>query len=157
MRGKRCVTLTYAGDFGITPAHAGKTTLGIIKFVINQDHPRACGENSSSTFDIYREPGSPPRMRGKLIKSVCAICRLRITPADAGKTDREYRYRIPPEDHPRGCGENGITTLWTVKVIGSPPRMRGKLILLVFLVLRSRITPADAGKTCYNEILYITN
>ena len=45
MRGKPNNMIYIFISIRITPADAGKTTLGIIKFVINQDHPRGCGEN----------------------------------------------------------------------------------------------------------------
>ena len=50
-------------------------------------------------------------------------------------------------DHPRGCGENidGVVTIHNV--VGSPPRMRGKLRFRGIPAGFSRITPADAGKT----------
>ena len=94
------------GVQGITPAHAGKTlprrdflrTLG--------DHPRACGENTIKSEVVRVTWGSPPRMRGKLLRNRDDVDIERITPAHAGKTE-EYssRHRIR-KDHPRACGEN---------------------------------------------------
>ena len=50
--------------------------------------------------------GSPPRMRGKLAPKTKKRHCQRITPADAGKTERDPPRHRSEEDHPRGCGEN---------------------------------------------------
>ena len=51
-------------------------------------------------------------------------------------------------DHPRGCGENAPAVITVNATLGSPPRMRGKLEDKMRVYIESRITPADAGKTC---------
>ena len=66
-------------------------------------------------------------MRGKPVKNKCG-----------------YLY---VKDHPRGCGENGITAPALVFVVGSPPRMRGKRHTTLLYRSFDGITPADAGKT----------
>ena len=66
MRGKRDCLLLEAVDFGITPAHAGKTEISAARKCKSQDHPRACGENLAVLVLSAAEKGSPPRMRGKL-------------------------------------------------------------------------------------------
>ena len=92
----------------------------------------------------------------------------RITPADAGKTNRLDNNILHIKDHPRGCGENGFPQCAWVSDSGSPPRMRGKLnnIASCYIKVKDhprgcgenfvgnavfvptvRITPADAGKT----------
>ena len=55
-------------------------------------------------------------------------------------------------DHPRGCGENIKIDADKAKREGSPPRMRGKPKGLRRLKKKSRITPADAGKTHHGGI-----
>ena len=88
-------------------------------------------------------------MRGKpTMRPIVRGC-WRITPADAGKTCRLGGGGAREKDHPRGCGENcaaGMMSRWTA---GSPPRMRGKLYIAFFAHYKSRITPADAGKTSH--------
>ena len=86
-------------------------------------------------------------MRGKLDDSLFAVKALGITPADAGKTRTLHEKRPTPKDHPRGCGENGVTHLKLFTSLGSPPRMRGKPFLSPDKRRLNRITPADAGKT----------
>ena len=131
----------------ITPAHAGKTR-GVCGYLLyRQDHPRACGENDTTILWTVKEIGSPPRMRGKLIKSVCAICRLRITPAHAGKTARSVLTADRQQDHPRACGENRKQPPRNFSQRGSPPRMRGKQKASALDYMPVGITPAHAGKT----------
>ena len=75
------------------------------------------------------------------------VYRLRITPADAGKTVKTHAKNICRWDHPRGCGENLSHPILSGILIGSPPRMRGKLASAMPIYPADRITPADAGKT----------
>ena len=86
-------------------------------------------------------------MRGKRAVYTRQLQYMRITPADAGKTFEFGQVPFGLEDHPRGCGENAISQILFMGMIGSPPRMRGKLSDLANTPAKSRITPADAGKT----------
>ena len=138
---------TTVADRRITPADAGKTKLYAVRLRLGWDHPRGCGENSNAFMKIALSPGSPPRMRGKPYVCACRGGGHRITPADAGKTLRWSFGSRPPQDHPRGCGENGVFLSSGVCVTGSPPRMRGKPACRLPSRQSSRITPADAGKT----------
>ena len=45
-------------------------------------------------------------MRGKRFAQYSSAKEVRITPADAGKTDRKAHGMFYTKDHPRGCGEN---------------------------------------------------
>ena len=72
------------------------------------------------------DKGSPPRMRGKPITQNRATAKRRITPADAGKTLPQKQHGTETRDHPRGCGENRVTSALLCMPRGSPPRMRGK-------------------------------
>ena len=111
------------------------------------DHPRACGENDIYLRGSTRFRGSPPRMRGKHDAGIFGGKGSRITPAHAGKTwPKKSPTRWWP-DHPRACGEN-IRILPDGSVpFGSPPRMRGKPSYFCETLMKSRITPAHAGKT----------
>ena len=44
MRGKVPYEQWDCQKFGITPAHAGKSTYGVSDVELERDHPRACGE-----------------------------------------------------------------------------------------------------------------
>ena len=71
----------------------------------------------------------------------------RITPACAGKTLIKVMKEGAVKDHPRVCGENYVTDMYSMLRRGSPPRVRGKLVLQRKKQLVTRITPACAGKT----------
>ena len=86
MRGKLADGLGEAYTGRITPAHAGKTRFESATKYYPTDHPRACGENTTTVIVIPERSGSPPRMRGKPRKHVRADILCRITPAHAGKT-----------------------------------------------------------------------
>ena len=88
MRGKLRLKDCEVREVGITPAHAGKTGSFAHTVTLFWDHPRACGENRSSTHTSPHVPGSPPRMRGKPGTSVSVMRQEGITPAHAWKTQR---------------------------------------------------------------------
>ena len=112
----------------ITPACAGKTHGADMKRACGKDHPRVCGENI--TYAIIRRvtKGSPPRVRGKHSHEAEIIDAKRITPACAGKTTRKTFLTLRRKDHPRVCGENLLPLVTQAITIGSPPRVRGKLL-----------------------------
>ena len=86
-------------------------------------------------------------MRGKRPPSPRPAPQRRITPAHAGKTRRRPRFAARCTDHPRACGENGVSPDGSRRPRGSPPRMRGKPRKASLRHILLRITPAHAGKT----------
>ena len=86
-------------------------------------------------------------MRGKLPNFMTTATNRRITPAGAGKTTLSRSCIIRHWDHPRRCGENFFCPPAFVVVPGSPPQVRGKLIIKHNVINVIRITPAGAGKT----------
>ena len=147
MRGKQCKRPKNPENYRITPADAGKTCLSSRSNCRWQDHPRGCGENVNWRNFAQDMFGSPPRMRGKQLNLTSTTAPLGITPADAGKTQKREFIAVMMKDHPRGCGENVNRTVFSGKSIGSPPRMRGKPFITAWARYKTRITPADAGKT----------
>ena len=131
----------------ITPACAGKTRHFRPSQSLCEDHPRVCGENGTIGTSANEGRGSPPRVRGKRYDNKLLLITARITPACAGKTLLESTRLYSPEDHPRVCGENGTQSSIFRPVVGSPPRVRGKLKGKIFFIAMCGITPACAGKT----------
>ena len=86
MRGEPAAVIADVRLAGITPAYAGRTGLQGFPEGPCQDHPRVCGENSTSGFVVLLALGSPPRMRGELSGSRSRIDVFGITPAYAGRT-----------------------------------------------------------------------
>ena len=126
MRGKGTSAVVMRRQLGITPAYAGKS------------RTRRCWTKTTA--------GSPPRMRGKGFGVVRRNGRPRITPAYAGKRQRPRRFPQGDRDHPRVCGEKSIRILRMWERTGSPPRMRGKGVIISNGEGIVRITPAYAGK-----------
>ena len=147
MRGKQGRIRQAGKNFGITPAHVGKTVRSNPSLACSVNHPRACGENRPRPSRPAQFRGSPPRMRGKLENGGIQTEEGGITPAHAGKTALGFSTVSRLSDHPRACGENSYLLQRRGRNTGSPPRMRGKLFSLLTLSLFSRITPAHAGKT----------
>ena len=108
MRGKVKAGWLFIIDGGITPAHAGKSDTYKVGTVANRDHPRACGE--------------------KFFVNSSAVSFFRITPAHAGKRNHVQMRMIQAGDHPRACGEKPAAGQIMHGEMGSPPRMRGKVM-----------------------------
>ncbi len=147
VRGKQTDSSMDCASIRITPACAGKTRRRASRFSFSADHPRVCGENSLSASPASICDGSPPRVRGKLVKQIGYTVTVRITPACAGKTKVYTRYKYQQMDHPRVCGENNCSLSKCKWRGGSPPRVRGKPSCSSFSDNAIRITPACAGKT----------
>ena len=148
MRGKVCHPHLKKPFPGITPACAGKRVSRFVFGILFQDHPRMCGEKRGP---LHRPEGA-----------------LWITPACAGKRGCADLTADAPRDHPRMCGEKMCQWRRSLKLGGSPPRMRGKVqglrpcTLVTGSPPRMRgkddpahpvaapagITPAYAGKSC---------
>ena len=70
-----------------------------------------------------------------------------ITPACAGKTRFQISLAVWLWDHPRVCGKNCWKQEDISDSLGSPPRVREKLVIVFVYIAYLRITPACAGKT----------
>ena len=108
--------------------------------------PRVCGEKASVVNELFCHQGSPPRMRGKGIQRDQHEPQHGITPAYAGKSHGGMQRCRLRWDHPRVCGEKCWPLVCTIWLIGSPPRMRGKVGRPAGPAPHIGITPAYAGK-----------
>ena len=73
-----------AGRF--IPAGAGNTAGSLPSNTSQTVHPRGCGEHSMRRFQMDRQRGSSPRVRGTLSSCRSADCAVRFIPAGAGNT-----------------------------------------------------------------------
>ena len=105
MRGKAYSPCKPFPATGITPAYAGKSMCFHPYHLVRRDHPRVCGEKKLVGSPTGWHLGSPPRMRGKAIRSFSDAGRFRITPAYAGKSIPQMHLKVKRWDHPRVCGE----------------------------------------------------
>ena len=92
-------------------------------------------------------------MRGKVKDYNRLYSEVRITPAYAGKSLVCVIVRGLSRDHPRVCGEKQSETLTNARRTGSPPRMRGKVVVHSCVVAYLGITPAYAGKSIQYHVI----
>ena len=88
-------------------------------------------------------------MRGAHVSDSNVVPDDRIIPADAGSTYAPSPKARVHGDHPRGCGEHGISPDKLNQDEGSSPRMRGAQNFKVLAQRLLRIIPADAGSTSW--------
>ena len=130
----------------ITPACAGKSIYDGYVVGAGKDHPRMCGEKAASRAMPSSGQGSPPHVRGKEVWHLVEVCLVGITPACAGKRSSHSTRDSSSRDHPRACGEKLNAVDANKRPLGSPPRMRGKVLHSQAQNRSARITPAHAGK-----------
>ena len=147
MRGKAEDRSSISITTGITPAYAGKSTVNQTNNSPKADHPRLCGEKLSAEPDKRRRRGSPPPMRGKGTSTAAISAGRGITPAYAGKRYSRGKLEEKSTDHPRLCGEKSFPPRPVVRLLGSPPPMRGKDAEKPTTGELLGITPAYAGKS----------
>ena len=147
MRGKALIIVNKAIPPGITPAYAGKRGFLLVQVIPPWDHPRICGEKVLLCSQRIANRGSPPHMRGKGRTNSPEWEKTGITPAYAGKSNRQTYRTYSPRDHPRICGEKHSTGILPPTFLGSPPHMRGKGELRRKSSTPFGITPAYAGKS----------
>ena len=147
VRGKDAVKRHSACGLGITPACAGKSGLSAFAQFRTWDHPRMCGEKGFCIRCIVHMVGSPPHVRGKATLVLLSSPPFGITPACAGKRYVSSLYVSLKRDHPRMCGEKLPVPGKQGYILGSPPHVRGKGVVHVFVPEELRITPACAGKS----------
>ena len=117
----------------------------------------ACAGKSGDVYNSLPIPqGSPPPVRGKAESDSMKNLKSRITPACAGKrsglNDRSRLY----VDHPRLCGEKPSKISQGLCKAGSPPPVRGKVLMMSPLPFMERITPACAGKSTSESLVFVS-
>ncbi len=149
MRGQAWLKAAAEERGRITPADAGTSVQDGCGKNPRKDHPRGCGDKWHPAQTRLRAGGSPPRMRGQDQMGYSTVSMRRITPADAGTSTSRTAWRLWCGDHPRGCGDKLNFLFQVGGVEGSPPRMRGQVLLSCVSSFFSRITPADAGTSLF--------
>ena len=147
VRGKEFANIGEQAVKGITPACAGKSHAGVCGDLVEEDHPRVCGEKMCIVLFSVFHLGSPPRVRGKVDFYYFYTPDRRITPACAGKSLYGSLIGRGAQDHPRVCGEKRFLLILHSRSGGSPPRVRGKGQKESQRQEMQGITPACAGKS----------
>ena len=146
VRGKVAVAPGGTAGPRITPACAGKSFHQLALLVFLADHPRLCGEKLNILRGTNCAGGSPPPVRGKVLRHALERDRDGITPACAGKRSTLSPAHDMDTDHPRLCGEKDYSGISVRLARGSPPPVRGKVPAVAVQGDWSGITPACAGK-----------
>ena len=137
----------FVGGVGIIPACAGNTRVRKGRDGRAGDHPRMCGEHNPFNGIVADFPGSSPHVRGTL-RMIHHWSDIKgIIPACAGNTQTIFEPTCSMRDHPRMCGEHGISPSARRAVWGSSPHVRGTLTNTYDNGGLTGIIPACAGNT----------
>ena len=85
-----------------------------------------CGKDPSSTLHCVGLIGSPPHVRERRGITVTGGDVVGITPACAGKTERNWLLFALIRDHPRMCGTDRKTQRLSSMTAGITPACAGK-------------------------------
>ena len=132
---------------GFIPACAGKTRRTCPWTSPRWIHPRVCGENTAMAVWSTLAADSSPRVRGKHPHLVRVAHHGRFIPTCAGKTSTGRTRLRSWWIHPRVCGENARDVARTGNGRDSSPRVRGKHVGYLGVLVRGGFIPACAGKT----------
>ena len=136
-----------AGEPGLIPAHAGKTSPAPERRAWGPAHPRSRGENFVRVRPARSWLGSSPLTRGKRVLQGDKRIQVRLIPAHAGKTLQARPAVHLREAHPRSRGENSVADTEIATHRGSSPLTRGKQRRRYGDCYPPRLIPAHAGKT----------
>ncbi len=145
--GRRCGAASIAGQSGFTPTCVGTAPSLCDPTRSRGVHPHVCGDGdaprgrndfdpgspprvwgrlSPMTFDFVFS-GSPPRVWGRLHQALLLAPHFGFTPTCVG-TAWEMDARVGlPWVHPHVCGDGVSTASFAAFSLGSPPRVWGRL------------------------------
>ena len=120
-------------------------------------HPRVCGEQFVCPAGEPDKAGSSPRVRGTGPNQLFSCDRGRFIPACAGNRPTIVASTPMVTVHPRVCGEQNASRFWLTPSIGSSPRVRGTVRMLLLARRRKRFIPACAGNRGQRAISHFRN
>ena len=132
---------------GLIPACAGQTVARPSSPCSARAHPRVCGADAVAPYPASFVQGSSPRVRGRPVGQCRARPRRGLIPACAGQTNRPNVRRNQGRAHLRVCGADFASASVCTVVVGSSPRVRGRLPTLQDGGLFVGLIPACAGQT----------
>ncbi len=107
-------------------------------------HLRVCGDNPLQTGQCRNSTGSPPRVRRQSSHKVHSFLSLRFTSACAETICPLSSLVDRSTVHLRVCGDNRKGVGQTLRLFGSPPRVRRQCIVVEFAEVITRFTSACA-------------
>ena len=149
VRGRRIGGLLSFCGVGLIPAGAGQTGPRRGQSPPAWAHPRGCGADFQMAYCILKNPGSSPRVRGRLAAPLPEISPAGLIPAGAGQTSASMSESAAARAHPRGCGADRRADKQQAHVAGSSPRVRGRRRARPVRTGAHGLIPAGAGQTTY--------
>ena len=122
---------------GTTPACAGTTSWGGLRFEQVGDDPRVRGDDHSRRRACRSLRGRPPRARGRPRDHPHRPAGRRTTPACAGTTATRPTSSPMRRDDPRVRGDDLSITPESATYRGRPPRARGRHLLTRQVIVTS--------------------
>ena len=153
--GKRKGINTPAATIPDHPHGCGEKSTYMTKRRHLKDHPHGCGEKSVSGHFFPTDRGSSPRVWGKDIIQHPHQTSPRIIPTGVGKSMILLYITEFATDHPHGCGEKLIEIKPSIMMIGSSPRVWGKVVHAGIFTRFPRIIPTGVGKSNRGSQKYI--
>ena len=147
VRSRRTGTFDAPALARITSACAEQTVPLKPKAVPLRDHLRVCGADKADYRTFLDIEGSPPRVRSRLPEVHADLQPLGITSACAEQTWMFSGSRRWPRDHLRVCGADHCSNSITELALGSPPRVRSRLVWRGRQQREQGITSACAEQT----------
>ena len=111
------------------------------------DHLRVCGADYWLRYGYYVQRGSPPRVRSRHDNGNVEQCDVGITSACAEQTIPAIATSSHNRDHLRVCGADPVVVVVLLPALGSPPRVRSRLLVSGGDVGQRGITSACAEQT----------
>ena len=129
VRSRQSLVSLHGCAVGITSACAEQTSPILGKSWLLRDHLRVCGADKALQQVPEVRTGSPPRVRSRPWNRCCPRFRAGITSACAEQTQGRASPCPHPRDHLRVCGADIIKDTENAKLMGSPPRVRSRLVV----------------------------
>ncbi len=138
---------TPSHKHGITSACAEQTTRWLVIRPSRRDHLRVCGADVPWMMHTKAMRGSPPRVRSRPHIETFRDSEAGITSACAEQTRPHPASGTSTGDHLRVCGADTGIMLYTIPLLGSPPRVRSRRGVQSFPGISDGITSACAEQT----------
>ena len=132
---------------GITSACAEQTRTCSCGSGSGRDHLRVCGADIIADRVIVVDDGSPPRVRSRHDVVHENVHEVGITSACAEQTSLSSSSSLSCGDHLRVCGADHAAADTVTSLVGSPPRVRSRLVVDCEACAGMGITSACAEQT----------
>ena len=110
----------------IIPMRVGTSVLQYLLYLLNEDHPHACGDKAVLFPAETSAIGSSPCVWGQVLISQAVAISPRIIPMRVGTSQSADRKPRKNKDHPHACGDKQLLINQLRPVTGSSPCVWGQ-------------------------------